>query len=41
VRQQLKSVFSKTGVSRHAELAGILAGSALSFPDKIHSGRFA
>ncbi len=31
VRQQLKSVFSKTGVSRQAELVGILAGSAL-FP---------
>jgi DNA-binding CsgD family transcriptional regulator len=29
VRQQLKSVFSKTGVSRQAELVGILAGSAL------------
>ena len=30
VRQQLKSVFGKTGVSRQAELVGILAGSALS-----------
>jgi len=30
VRQQLKSVFAKTGVSRQAELVGILAGSALS-----------
>jgi DNA-binding CsgD family transcriptional regulator len=29
VRQQLKSVFSKTGVSRQAELVGMLAGSAL------------
>jgi DNA-binding CsgD family transcriptional regulator len=29
IRQQLKSVFSKTGVSRQAELVGILAGSAL------------
>ena len=29
VRQQLKSVFAKTGVSRQAELVGILAGSAL------------
>jgi len=28
VRQQLKSVFAKTGVSRQAELVGILAGSA-------------
>jgi DNA-binding CsgD family transcriptional regulator len=29
VRQQLKSVFSKTGVSRQADLVGILVGSAL------------
>jgi DNA-binding CsgD family transcriptional regulator len=29
VRQQLKAVFSKTGVSRQAELVGILVGSAL------------
>ncbi|MGY3133808.1 DNA-binding CsgD family transcriptional regulator [Bradyrhizobium sp. USDA 4501] len=29
IRQQLKSVFGKTGVSRQAELVGILAGSAL------------
>ena len=29
VRQQLKLVFNKTGVSRQAELVGILAGSAL------------
>jgi DNA-binding CsgD family transcriptional regulator len=29
VRQQLKSVFSKTGVSRQAELVAILVGSAL------------
>jgi DNA-binding CsgD family transcriptional regulator len=29
VRQQLKSVFNKTGVSRQAELVGILVGSAL------------
>ena len=29
VRQQLKSVFGKTGVSRQAELVGMLAGSAL------------
>jgi DNA-binding NarL/FixJ family response regulator len=29
VRQQLKSVFSKTGASRQAELVGVLAGSAL------------
>jgi DNA-binding CsgD family transcriptional regulator len=31
VRQQLKSVFSKTGVSRQADLVGLLMGSALSF----------
>jgi DNA-binding CsgD family transcriptional regulator len=30
VRQQLKSVFSKTGVSRQAELVGILVGGALT-----------
>lgn len=29
VRNQLKSVFSKTGVSRQADLVGILAGTAL------------
>jgi DNA-binding CsgD family transcriptional regulator len=34
VRQQLKSVFSKTGVSRQAELVGILVGSALNFANK-------
>jgi DNA-binding CsgD family transcriptional regulator len=32
IRQQLKSVFSKTGVSRQADLVGLLVGSALSFP---------
>jgi DNA-binding CsgD family transcriptional regulator len=31
IRQHLKSVFSKTGVSRQADLVGILVGSALSF----------
>jgi DNA-binding CsgD family transcriptional regulator len=31
VRNQLKSVFSKTGVSRQADLVGILAGTALNF----------
>jgi DNA-binding CsgD family transcriptional regulator len=31
IRQHLKSVFSKTGVSRQADLVGILGGSALSF----------
>jgi DNA-binding CsgD family transcriptional regulator len=31
VRQQLKSVFSKTGVSRQADLVGLLVGSGLSF----------
>jgi DNA-binding CsgD family transcriptional regulator len=30
VRNQLKSVFSKTGVSRQADLVGILAGTALN-----------
>jgi DNA-binding CsgD family transcriptional regulator len=35
VRQQLKSVFSKTGVSRQAELVGILVGSALRSPGNI------
>lgn len=29
IRQQLKSVFGKTGVSRQAELVGMLVGSAL------------
>ncbi|WFU32396.1 helix-turn-helix transcriptional regulator [Bradyrhizobium brasilense] len=29
IRQQLKSVFAKTGVSRQAELVGMLVGSAL------------
>jgi DNA-binding CsgD family transcriptional regulator len=38
VRQQLKSVFSKTGVSRQAELVGMLVGSALSFPSKANFG---
>jgi DNA-binding CsgD family transcriptional regulator len=37
VRQQLKSVFSKTGVSRQAELVGILVGSALRSPGNIHA----
>jgi len=41
VRQQLKSVFSKTGVSRQTELVAILIGSALGFPTEIQSGRFA
>jgi DNA-binding CsgD family transcriptional regulator len=31
IRQHLKSVFSKMGVSRQADLVGILVGSALSF----------
>jgi DNA-binding CsgD family transcriptional regulator len=38
VRQQLKSVFSKTGVSRQSELVGILVGSALSSPGKTPCG---
>jgi DNA-binding CsgD family transcriptional regulator len=32
VRQQLKSVFSKMGVSRQADLVALLAGCGLSFP---------
>jgi DNA-binding CsgD family transcriptional regulator len=32
IRHQLKSVFSKTGVSRQSDLVGILAGSALWSP---------
>jgi DNA-binding CsgD family transcriptional regulator len=32
VRQQLKSVFGKTGVSRQADLVGLLLGGMLSFP---------
>jgi DNA-binding CsgD family transcriptional regulator len=40
VRQQLKSVFSKTGVSRQAELVAILAGSALRLPSKTCLGDF-
>jgi DNA-binding CsgD family transcriptional regulator len=38
VRQQLKSVFSKTGVSRQAELVGILVGSVSSFRCKTTFG---
>jgi DNA-binding CsgD family transcriptional regulator len=34
IRQQLKSVFSKTGVSRQADLVALLVGSALSFPGR-------
>jgi DNA-binding CsgD family transcriptional regulator len=37
VRQQLKSVFNKTGVSRQAELVGILVGSALRSPGNIQA----
>jgi DNA-binding CsgD family transcriptional regulator len=32
VRQQLKSVFAKTGVSRQADLVGLLVGSGLGLP---------
>jgi DNA-binding CsgD family transcriptional regulator len=32
IRQQLKSVFGKTGISRQADLVALLAGSALRFP---------
>jgi DNA-binding CsgD family transcriptional regulator len=35
VRQQLKSVFSKMGVSRQAELVGILVGGTLKSPGTI------
>jgi DNA-binding CsgD family transcriptional regulator len=35
VRQQLKSVFSKTGVSRQADLVGLLVGSGLGFPARV------
>jgi DNA-binding CsgD family transcriptional regulator len=38
IRQQLKSVFSKTGVSRQADLVGLVVGSALSFPGKMLAG---
>jgi DNA-binding CsgD family transcriptional regulator len=38
VRQQLKSVFSKTGLSRQADLVGILVGGALSFSGKTPRG---
>jgi DNA-binding CsgD family transcriptional regulator len=38
VRQQLKSVFGKTGVSRQADLVGLLVGGALGFPGKAPSG---
>ncbi len=41
VRQQLKSVFSKTGVSRQADLVGLLLGSAPSFPGKTSSAGLA
>jgi len=40
VRQQLKSVFSKTGVSRQVTLVGLLTASASSFPGKIPFGTF-
>jgi DNA-binding CsgD family transcriptional regulator len=39
VRNQLKSVFRKTGVSRQADLVGILVGSALNFPSISLQGR--
>jgi DNA-binding CsgD family transcriptional regulator len=38
VRQQLKSVFGKTGVSRQADLVGLLMGGALGFPGKAPAG---
>ena len=34
IRQHLKSVFSKTGVSRQADLVGILVGSAFGFSSR-------
>jgi DNA-binding CsgD family transcriptional regulator len=41
IRQQLKSVFSKTGVSRQADLVALLAGSALRFPGDAPHGEVA
>jgi DNA-binding CsgD family transcriptional regulator len=41
IRQQLKSVFGKTGVSRQADLVALLAGSALSFPGGMSPGSMA
>ncbi len=41
VRQQLKSVFSKTGVSRQADLVGMLARSALGSSDSVPSAGIA
>jgi DNA-binding CsgD family transcriptional regulator len=38
VRQQLKSVFSKTGVSRQADLVGLLVGTGLSFGGNVPRG---
>jgi DNA-binding CsgD family transcriptional regulator len=41
VRQQLKSVFNKTGVSRQAELVGILVGGTLKSSGNIQAGDIA
>jgi DNA-binding CsgD family transcriptional regulator len=41
VRQQLKSVFGKTGVSRQADLVALVVGSALSFPGTMPAGKLA
>jgi DNA-binding CsgD family transcriptional regulator len=41
IRQQLKSVFSKTGVSRQADLVALLVGSTLSFPGHESADRMA
>jgi DNA-binding CsgD family transcriptional regulator len=40
IRQQLKSVFGKTGLSRQADLVGILVGSALHFSGKVTCGHW-
>jgi DNA-binding CsgD family transcriptional regulator len=39
VRNQLKSAFRKTGVSRQADLVGILVGSTFNFPSRILEGQ--
>jgi DNA-binding CsgD family transcriptional regulator len=38
VRQQLKSVFGKTGVARQADLVGLLAGSTLGRISQVSAG---
>jgi DNA-binding CsgD family transcriptional regulator len=41
VRQQLKSAFAKTGVSRQADLVGLLVGSGLGLPAMMSIGDLA